>query len=418
MFGIERFLDNVICDQFFYITILRDPLTRLVSHHAFELQEFNKVNEINIALKDDVRNIEPYHVLRWSYSTINNYYIRTLLGYDYFFNSDITNIDKKAYNLALKKLKQFDLVLILEHRDQLKYLLKPLLGWDFILHNKDDEKNQSFNQYFSKNDQKLLKKHNKWDIKLYNKAKNIENQHVLSYTKLLNITNTSVTKEVKETKQIRVIYRGRLGNRLLQYTAALVKSIEDGYSIKNPLDTNITKSFDFKIESTEKYIEQDGYFQDDEDIKKLIKYKSQIFRDVKEQDGIIIHLRLGDLLNAKWAKFDVITILEYIEKALLRVDKIDGYITTDSPDHNITTHLINKYNLKLYENDPEETILFGSSFKNKILTTGTFSWFIGFLGSQHNVIYPEPNTAFGYNAPAFKPTHWNMIKLTEHKKGT
>ena len=196
MFSIERFLDNVICDQFFYITILRDPLTRLVSHHAYEGKELNKKpRRIKRALKDDVRNIEPYYVTRWSYSTINNYYIRTLLGYDYYFNSDLTEINEEVYNLALTRLKQLDLVLILEHLDDIKNLLQELLGWNFKLHHKSEERHTTFNEYFSKNDQQLLKEHNQWDIKLYNYAKDhIESNQIAHYNKLIKDNNLNDNK--------------------------------------------------------------------------------------------------------------------------------------------------------------------------------------------------------------------------------
>ena len=42
---------------------------------------------------------------------------------------------------------------------------------------------------------------------------------------------------------------------------------------------------------------------------------------------------------------------------------------------------------EVVQKTPKETILWGCRFDHKILSSGSFSWWIGFLGNQNNVNY-------------------------------
>jgi hypothetical protein len=55
------------------------------------------------------------------------------------------------------------------------------------------------------------------------------------------------------------------------------------------------------------------------------------------------------------------------------------YISSDSIDDDICRQLIQKYNLSIIDLDEVDTILFACTCHKFILSSGTYSWLIGFL---------------------------------------
>lgn len=108
--------------------------------------------------------------------------------------------------------------------------------------------------------------------------------------------------------------------------------------------------------------------------------------NIEKEDGIFIHYRLGDLGEAPRSVYP-----EYIHRAIESIPNQTGprYISSDSPHHKLVSEICGKYDFTHYENSALETILFASKFSNKILSLGTFSWWIGVLGNQNRVIYPD-----------------------------
>ena len=108
------------------------------------------------------------------------------------------------------------------------------------------------------------------------------------------------------------------------------------------------------------------------------------FRDkYSKNNDLFIHVRLGDVLNLT----DNDQTLQYYEQTICKIKYDKGYITSDSIDHSICTHLITKYNLTVINNNEIETIMFGSVCKHIILSGGTFSWMIGVLAFYAETIY-------------------------------
>ena len=103
--------------------------------------------------------------------------------------------------------------------------------------------------------------------------------------------------------------------------------------------------------------------------------------------------------------------LAYYEKAISHLDnKKNIYITTDSPEHKNIKYLIKKYDMRLVNTSPEKTIKYGLQFKNKILSLGTFSWWMAFLGNENaNIFCPVQNEYFNWVGDIYVFDNWKYI---------
>ena len=144
-----------------------------------------------------------------------------------------------------------------------------------------------------------------------------------------------------------------------------------------------------------------------------IKYKNDILNSNKfkerynNNNDLYIHLRLGDLTNPSMKNF--LLPFSYYDKAIQNVGFFEkGYISTESPTHEICVDLIKKYKLTLINYDEVETIMFGSTCKNIVLSHGTFSWLIGFLSFDFSKIYFPKIKAF-WHGDIFVFSEWKEI---------
>jgi hypothetical protein len=120
-------------------------------------------------------------------------------------------------------------------------------------------------------------------------------------------------------------------------------------------------------------------------------------------NDVFIHIRLGDVKHLNPG-------FEYYDKALSQISFENGYIASDDFKHEICKKLIIKYNLKILEYDEVETIMFGSTCKNIVLTGGSFSYIIGLFGFFSKVYYLKSfNTWFP--AELFYIPDWTEIDL-------
>jgi len=106
-------------------------------------------------------------------------------------------------------------------------------------------------------------------------------------------------------------------------------------------------------------------------------------------DDIFCHIRLGDTLGF----YDHSKIFDYYDKILSTTKFENGYIASDTIQHPICQMLLKKYNLQPYNSDDIDTIHFASTCKNLALSSGTYSWLMGFLGSYpgsiSQIYYPK-----------------------------
>lgn len=214
---------------------------------------------------------------------------------------------------------------------------------------------------------------------------------------------------------IRVFYKGRLGNRLIQYAAghlfAQKTEIQlDPNSAKfnffktfniNPpkgkvfakvLDINESNYFNYlnnPIKNTGYNIS--GFYQTSEFlcghrdfILKL--YECEIQHNNIQENDCFIHARIGDLLNnpnRNMAYFK----LDYLKQQLQiqRNNFHKMYISSDTIDLPSLVNLIKQYDLTVYQSNPLDTILFAKNFNNLILSAGSFSYWMAYLSKANNI---------------------------------
>ncbi|NBX71436.1 hypothetical protein EBQ91_00785 [bacterium] len=119
-----------------------------------------------------------------------------------------------------------------------------------------------------------------------------------------------------------------------------------------------------------------------------------------------VHLRLGDIAHQPFCLG-----LKYYTKAIEQVGPFDTlYIASDSPDHHLIKSLLEMYpnRSRLVLNDEVRTIQFGSTCRNIVLSHGTFSAVIGWLGFDSKVYYPEYETMWHGDVFSVNPD-WHKI---------
>jgi len=117
-------------------------------------------------------------------------------------------------------------------------------------------------------------------------------------------------------------------------------------------------------------------------------------------NDVFVHVRLGDVnhLNPGF---------QYYDSVLRDLRFQNGYITSDSPGHPIVQSLIQTYKLTLMHTNEIETIMFGSTCKHIVLSHGTFSWLIGFLGIYSTIYFPTIKKP--WHGDIFVFPEWNEV---------
>jgi hypothetical protein len=102
----------------------------------------------------------------------------------------------------------------------------------------------------------------------------------------------------------------------------------------------------------------------------------------ENNDDVFVHIRLGDVIGC-------CPCFEYFDRALQQLTFSTGYISSDTISHDICVRLMQKYGLKPLAMDEVETIMFGSTCRNVVLSNGTFGWTIGVLSWFSTVFCPN-----------------------------
>lgn len=140
-----------------------------------------------------------------------------------------------------------------------------------------------------------------------------------------------------------------------------------------------------------------------QDIIKNNKFKERY----NNNKDIFIHIRLGDVSVLSFT-------IEYYENILDNTIFEKGYLSSDSLTHPLCVKLIEKYNLNKIEYDEIDTILFGSTCDQIILSAGSFSFMIGLFGFYSSKIYYNSNAGKGWH-PLYYSQLGGVNQLTNHE---
>lgn len=126
-----------------------------------------------------------------------------------------------------------------------------------------------------------------------------------------------------------------------------------------------------------------------------------------ENNDLFVHIRLADA--AKWNPG-----VEYYIRAIRTISHDNLYISTDEHTHAIIQTLCNLYpHAKLVEYDEVTTLQFASTCKRLLLSHGSYSALIGYLGFYSTVYYPEHDHRKRWYGDLFSIQGWTAL-LTRH----
>ena len=151
--------------------------------------------------------------------------------------------------------------------------------------------------------------------------------------------------------------------------------------IHKPFYTNIVLNQDMYAQTSSFAFYLYNYFHSDGPKDKIIS-KNNYNSRYRRNNDVFVHVRLGDVPNFNPG-------FQYFDSVLSRLSFDNGYISSDSIEHEICTRLIQKYNLKVINLNEVKTIMLGSTCKYIVLSNGTFSWWIGMLGFYSEVWFPK-----------------------------
>lgn len=177
---------------------------------------------------------------------------------------------------------------------------------------------------------------------------------------------------------------------------------------------------DIKLETN---INPNGYFQTKEisnmiyhylnnDIMDNIKKENSFNNRYNNNNDIFIHIRLTDATRMNPGINYYLKAIEIVrEKENNNIGKI--YISSDDPNNKLIKDIIDKYNnindVLIYTKEEIDTIQFGSTCKNIILSHGTFSAIIGYLGFYSSIYYPKFEINKMWHGDVFSIDNWNEV---------
>jgi len=141
-----------------------------------------------------------------------------------------------------------------------------------------------------------------------------------------------------------------------------------------------------------------------QDIKTKIMEKNPYNERYNNNQDCFVHLRLDDAIY--WNPGFV-----YYDKAISSIPFDQLYISSDQIEHDICKKIIEKYpTTKIIDYDKFQTIQFASTNKHIILSHGSFSACIGYLGFYSNVYYPMYEAGKMWYGDMFSIPGWNCIE--------
>lgn len=135
-------------------------------------------------------------------------------------------------------------------------------------------------------------------------------------------------------------------------------------------------------------------------IKSNIIDKNPFNKRYNTNNDLFIHVRLGDVVRFNPG-------INYYLNTISKINFDNIYIASDDTKHKIIEQIVEKYpNAKIIDYNEIETIQFGSTCKNIILSHGTFSSVIGYLAFFSTINYPEYNIETWWHGDIFSIDGW------------
>jgi len=238
---------------------------------------------------------------------------------------------------------------------------------------------------------------------------------------------------------IEILWHGRLGNRMIQYSVACIladrlklkiyNSVEEICNNQNyysdffnyvevdkppyvdeVLEPVIDVDDNFIINCFEEAL-QPGHYKIDGSgqandllikntsfIRNIYKFKKPITRE----EGVWVHARLGDV------PVESSGTLEYYRKALSKLNCNGGVIATDAISQNsdLIKTLQDEFNLTPDTGTPIQTLTRSRNFNKKVLSAGTFSWWMGTLVDADTIYYYDVPATSKWHMPIFDRPGW------------
>jgi len=164
-FGIHKYLPQ----EATYISMLRDPVERLISNYFFYLKNNPQQRKKNFTLKDYI--LKSQELKRED--IVNNLQTRLISGYD--FHNKITPIGKTTREMLEQAksniINHFSVAGLTEYFDESLILFHKKLGWKNLFYKKQNVNINKVKKEISHDELELIKKYNNLDIELYNFAK-------------------------------------------------------------------------------------------------------------------------------------------------------------------------------------------------------------------------------------------------------
>lgn len=137
-----------------------------------------------------------------------------------------------------------------------------------------------------------------------------------------------------------------------------------------------------------------------------IRKKNPYEERYKNNKDLFIHIRLTDAVNANPG-------LNYYLNTIKKIRHDKMFIATDEVTHSTIKEIINLYpSATILDYDEINTIQFGSTCKNIILSNGSFSAVIGYLAFYSTVYYPTyPRKKEWWHGDMFSNKGWIECNL-------
>jgi hypothetical protein len=164
-FGIHRFLPK---DRpFKYVTLLRNPVSRVVSHYNHVRSRGN--HKLYDVVNDNNYSIEDY-VSKGITKEADNGMVRQIIG----SKKKIFELDESDLEQAIEHLdKHFALIGLLEHFEDTLKLFQAKFNWsDIPTFDILNKKKVKLNSKISDNEMLTVEQFNKYDVRLYNHCTN------------------------------------------------------------------------------------------------------------------------------------------------------------------------------------------------------------------------------------------------------